>query len=149
MQKRKNKFNKPIPQVTKEEIQAEKKFLKEYNARPSQKLAEFKDRKKRKMVRAMAKVRQRATMIANSDEFNGVSKVRQINKMYAAEKKKLNEKFSTKKSSVVTRSFSSSAPGKTQGRKYKMVDRRLKKDTRSMKRAEKKKGKGKRIRIKK
>jgi len=145
-----DKFNKPIPQVTKDEIKAEKKFMKEYNARPSSKLAEFKDRKKKKMVRAMSKVRQRATMIANSDEFNGVSKVRQINKMYSTEKRKLKEKYSTKKSSVVSRSFSSSAPGKTQGRKYKMVDRRLKKDTRSVKRADKKnKGKGKRIKIKK
>ena len=143
------KFNKPIPMVTKEEIQAEKKFMKEYNARPSQKLAEFKERKKRKMVRAMAKVRQKANLIANSEEFNDISKMRQISKIYSTEKRKLKEKFNTKKENVIGRSFAASAPGKTSGRKYKMVDRRLKKDTRSMKRADKKKkGTGKRIRIK-
>jgi AdoMet-dependent rRNA methyltransferase SPB1 len=145
-----NKFNKPIPPVTKEEIRAEKKFLKEYNARPSAKIAEFKERKKRKMLKAMAKVRQKANQIANSDELNNGSKMRQIKKLYGQEKKKLDEKFNKRKSVVVARAFSKSAPGKTQGRKYKMVDRRLKKDTRAMKRSEKNsKGKGKRIRIKK
>lgn len=145
-----NKFNKPIPPVTKEEIQAEKKFLKEYNARPSAKIAEFKARKKRKMLKAMAKVRQKANQIANSDELNNGSKMRQIKKLYGQEKKKLDEKFNKRKAVVVARAFSKSAPGKTQGRKYKMVDRRLKKDTKALKRAEKNnKGKGKRIRIKK
>lgn len=144
------KFNKPIPQVTKEQIQAEKKWLKEYNARPSAKLAEFKERKKRKMARAMQKVRQKANQIANSDEFNDVSKMRQINKMYSQEKRKLNQQFRPKKETVVGRTFSSSAPGKTAGRKYKMVDSRLKNDSRAEKRAnKKKKGKGKRIRMKK
>lgn len=148
--KEEEKFNKPIPMVTKEEIALEKKYLKEYNARPSAKLAEFKERKKRKMARAMQKVRQKANAIANSEEFNDVSKMRQINKMYGKEKKKLNEQFQRRKETVVGRSFASSAPGKTAGRKYKMVDSRLKKDARAEKRADKKKkGKGKRIRMKK
>lgn len=145
-----NKFNKPIPPVTKEEVAAEKKFLKEYNARPSQKLAEFKERKKRRMLKAMSKVRQKATQIANSSELNNSSKMRQIKKLYSKEKRKQDQQNRKKKDVVVGRSFSTSAPGKTAGRKYKMVDKRLKKDTRAMKRVEKKnKGKGKRIKIKK
>jgi len=146
-----NKYNKPIPSVTKEEVKAEKKWLKEYNARPSAKVAEFKERKKRRMLRAMAKVRQKATQIANSDEINNQSKMREIKKLYSKEKRKIDQK-QKKKDTVVGRNFSASAPGKTRGHKYKMVDRRLKKDTRSMKRAEKKSkktGGGKRIKIKK
>lgn len=145
-----SKFNKPILPVTKEEIQREKKFLKDYNARPSNKLAEFKERKRRRLLRAMSKVRQKANQIANSDELNNGSKMRQIKKLYSKEKKKIDEKNRKKKDIVVSRTFSSSAPGKTQGRKYKMVDKRLKKDNRAMKRAEKKnKGKGKRVKINK
>ncbi|CAI2383143.1 unnamed protein product [Moneuplotes crassus] len=144
------KFNKPIPPVTKEEIQMEKKFMKEYNARPSAKLAEYKERKKRKMARAMQKVKQKANQIANSDEFNDVSKMRQIKRMYSQEKRKLNEQFRQKKETIVGRTFSTSAPGKTAGRKYKMVDSRMKKDTRAEKRAtKKKKGTGKRIKMRK
>lgn len=145
------KYNKPIPPVTKEEIQAEKKWLKEYNARPSAKVAEFKERKKRRMLRAMAKVRQKATQIANSDELNNSSKMREIKKLYSKEKRKVDQK-QKKKDTVVGRNFSASAPGKTRGHKYKMVDKRLKKDTRALKRADKrakKSGGGKRIKIKK
>jgi AdoMet-dependent rRNA methyltransferase SPB1 len=145
-----NKFNKPIPSITKAEVIAEKKFMKEYNARPSSKIAEFKERKKRKMLKAMAKVRQKANQIANSDELNNGSKMRQIKKLYGTEKKKIDEKHNKRKETLVSRNFSSSAPGKTQGRKYKMVDARLKKDARAEKRSQKKsKGKGKRVRIKK
>lgn len=144
-----NKFHKPIPSVTKEEIQAEKKFLKEYNARPSKKVAEFKERKKRRMLKAMAKVRQKATQIANSDELNNSSKMRQIKKLYSKEKRKQDEKNKKSKSTVVGRTFAASMPGKTQGRKYKMVDKRLKKDARAQKRVDKRnKSKGKRVKIK-
>mmetsp|Transcript_22612 Transcript_22612/g.20074 ORF Transcript_22612/g.20074 Transcript_22612/m.20074 type:complete len:99 (-) Transcript_22612:41-337(-) len=98
----------------------------------------------------MAKVRQRANIIANSEEYNDMSKMRQIGKMYSTEKRKLNDKYNTKKDNVVGRNFQSSAPGKTSGRKYKMVDRRLKKDVRATKRTEKKKkGKGGRVKMKK
>ena len=145
-----NKYNKPMLPITRDQVEAEKKFLKDYNARPSHKIAEFKDRKKRRLLRAMAKVRQKANQIANSDELNNSSKMRQIKKLYNTEKKKIKEQNHKKKDIVVSRAFSVSAPGKTHGRKYKMVDRRLKKDTKSMKRAEKKnKGKGKRIKIRK
>jgi AdoMet-dependent rRNA methyltransferase SPB1 len=143
------KFNQPIKPVTKAEIQIEKKFMRDYNARPSQKLAEFKERKKRKMIKAMAKVRQKATVIANSEEIHDGSKMRQIKKLYSKEKKSIKERFNKQSESVVSRNFSASTPGKTQGRKFKMVDRRLKKDTRATKRIEKKtKGrKGKRAKI--
>lgn len=145
------KFNQPIKPVTKAEIQEEKKYMRDYNARPSQKLAEFKERKKRKMLKAMAKVRQKATVIANSEEIHDGSKMRQIKKLYSKEKSKIKDKFTRKRDTVVSRNFSASTPGKTKGRKYKMVDRRLKKDNRAEKRASKKKAgnKGKRIKISK
>ena len=145
-----NKYNKPMLPITKEQVEAEKKFIKDFNARPSHKIAQFKDRKKRRLLRAMAKVRQKANQIANSDELNNNSKMKQIKKLYSTEKKKIKEQNNKKKDIVVSRAFSVSAPGKTHGRKYKMVDRRLKKDTKSMKRAEQRnKGKGKRIKMRK
>jgi len=144
------KYNKPILPVTKEEIEQEKKFIKEYNARPSAKLAEFKARKKKRMLRAMAKVREKANQIANSGDLNESSKMRQIKQLYRKEKVKLDKMNNRQKEIVVGRAFSASMPGKTAGRKYKMVDRRLKKDTKAMKRLEKKtKKRGKRVTIKK
>jgi AdoMet-dependent rRNA methyltransferase SPB1 len=144
------KYNQPIIPVTKEEVEAEKRYIKEYNARPSKKVAEFKMRKKRRMLKAMTRVREKATQIANAGELNAGSKMRQIKQLYSKEKTKLDKQNRKRTESVVGRNFSKSAPGKTGGRKYKMVDSRLKNDTRAEKRLDKKRNKrGKRVKIKK
>lgn len=80
------KYNQPIIPITKEEIAAEKKYIKEYNSRPSAKVAEFKLRKRRRMLNAMKKVREKANVIANSDELNAKSKMRQIKKLHLIKK---------------------------------------------------------------
>jgi len=51
------KHNKPELPVTKEEVDEERRLLKEYNARPSKKVAEAKARKKRKLMKAMQRVK--------------------------------------------------------------------------------------------
>lgn len=55
-------FKRHLP-VTKEMVAEEKKILKEYNERPSKKVAQAKARKKRRLAKAMNKVKQKAQVI--------------------------------------------------------------------------------------
>lgn len=144
------KYNKPILPITKEQVLEEKKFIKDYNARPGAKVAEFKHRKKKRMIRAMTKVREKANVIANSGELNEGSKMRQIKSLYSKEKRKLDKMNRKQKDVIVVRGHMTAQPGKTTGRKYKMVDKRLKKDVKAEKRlAKKQKKRGKRVKISK
>lgn len=108
--------------ATKEEIAMEKEEIKAYNARPSKKVEEAKARKKKRLVKAMQKIKTKAQVIADQD-LNEQTKMRQIQKMYAKEKSKHKEE----KTYVVNRSFSSTQ-GRKAGRGTKVVDARLKKD---------------------
>jgi hypothetical protein len=63
------------------------------------------------------------------------SKARQINDLY---RKAVKSKNTNKKKLIVGTKTTVAAPNKTSGRKFKMVDRRLKKDTQGMQRAQKK-----------
>lgn len=54
------KHYRPNIPVTKEEIAEEKRLLKEYNERPSKKVLEAKARKKRRLAKAMNKIKQKA-----------------------------------------------------------------------------------------
>ena len=59
VQDEKRNFRPNIP-ITKEEVMEEKRILKEYNERPSKKVTEAKARKKRRLAKAMNKVKQKA-----------------------------------------------------------------------------------------
>lgn len=72
-------------QPTKEEMDAEKQALKEYNARPSKKVEEAKARKKKKLGKAMLKLKKKAQVIADQD-IHEATKMKQIQKMYRREK---------------------------------------------------------------
>jgi AdoMet-dependent rRNA methyltransferase SPB1 len=61
-----DKHFKPFLPVTKEMVAEEKKILKEYNERPSKKVAEAKARKKRRLGKAMNKVKAKAQVIADT-----------------------------------------------------------------------------------
>lgn len=67
----------PNYNLTKEEIDEEKQALREWNARPSKKVTEAKNRKKMRLVKAMNKIKTKANVIANQDMAEG-SKMRQI-----------------------------------------------------------------------
>jgi len=54
------KYFRPNIPVTKEMIAEEKKLLKAYNERPSKKVQEAKARKKKRLAKAMAKVKSKA-----------------------------------------------------------------------------------------
>jgi AdoMet-dependent rRNA methyltransferase SPB1 len=109
--------------ITKEESQEEKRLLKEYNERPSKKVMEAKHRKKRRLGKAMEKIKKKATIIAEQD-INEGSKMRQIEKLYKKEKSKHKEE----KSYVVNRSHSGIKGKYNTPRNVKLVDSRMKKD---------------------
>lgn len=121
------KHSRPNINLSKEEVAYEKGIIKDYNARPSKKVAEAKARKKKRLAKAMSKVQNKAKVIADSD-INEASKMRQIQKLYKKESKKNQEETKY----VVNRSFTSIS-GKKTGRGTKTVDQRMKKDSRNLK----------------
>mmetsp|Transcript_46789 Transcript_46789/g.61896 ORF Transcript_46789/g.61896 Transcript_46789/m.61896 type:complete len:203 (+) Transcript_46789:1979-2587(+) len=123
-------------QATKEEMDAEKEAIKAYNARPSKKVEQAKQRKKKKLAKAMNKIKKKAQVIADQD-INEASKMKQIQKLYRKEK----EKHKEEKQYVLNRAFQASGPKKG-GRLVKNVDRRMRKDERNERfRSRKNKGK--------
>jgi len=121
------KYFRPFVNLTKEEVAIEKDIIKAYNARPSKKVEEAKNRKRKKLGRAMQKIKKKAVVIADQD-INEASKMKQIQKLYKKEKAKHKEE----KTYVVNRTFKSSQ-GLKSGRNVKMVDSRMKKDQRNEK----------------
>merc|ERR1711935_610329 len=75
------KVSEPNYNLTKEEVDEEKRALMEWNCRPSKKVTEAKGRKKMRLQKAMIKLKSKAQVIANSDISEG-SKMRTIKKMY-------------------------------------------------------------------
>lgn len=127
--------NVPNYNLTQEEVDEEKRLLREWNTRPSKKVTEAKGRKKMRLVKAMAKIKTKANLIANNQDGGEGTKMRAIQKLY----KKEQAKHLEQKSYVVNRTFNSSM-GKKVGRNVKMVDARLRADTRNEKLRSKKKG---------
>lgn len=54
------KHNRPNVNLTKEEVDEEKRILREWNARPSKKVTEAKARKKMRLVKALTKIKNKA-----------------------------------------------------------------------------------------
>merc|ERR1711957_588402 len=79
------KYFRPFVNLTKEEVAIEKDIIKAYNARPSKKVEEAKNRKRKKLGRAMQKIKKKAVVIADQD-INEASKMKQIQKLYKKEK---------------------------------------------------------------
>jgi AdoMet-dependent rRNA methyltransferase SPB1 len=121
--------------ITKEMVADEKKFLKDYNERPSKKVQEAKHRKKKRLAKAMNKIKNKATVIAEQQEMTEGSKMKQIQRLYKKEKAKHKEE----KKYVVSRNFNNVGNSKTP-RGTKAVDKRMKKDKR-MEKARAKRGK--------
>lgn len=126
----------PNINLTKEEVAEEKRQLMEWNARPSKKVLEAKQRKRARLARAMNKVNAKAQVVAGQDISEG-AKMRQIQKMYSKEKAKHKEE----KTYVVNRKVTSTMGAKA-GRNVKMVDARMRADTRNQKKKKSKGGKG-------
>jgi len=56
---------KPFINLTKEEVAIEKAEIKAYNARPSKKVEEAKNRKRKRLSKAMNKIKAKAQVISN------------------------------------------------------------------------------------
>lgn len=83
-----------------------------------------------RLAKSMQRIRKKANVIANSEEMNGISKLKQIKKLYRDEKNKMNKK--KEYVTVVSRSFKGSS-NKVKGMKVKKVDPRMKNDSRALK----------------
>ena len=130
--------NVPQKPVTKQEILAEKEYLRKFNVRIPKKVLEAKARKKNKLQKRLQKIKQKAEAISKQDEYTEISKVKQIEKLYKRELSKGKEK----KRYIISRSNKNNI-GKD-SRNVKHVDRRLKKDKRAIKAREKRKKRFKR-----
>lgn len=71
-----NKHYKPVPIVTREQLDEEKRLLKEYNERPSKKVMEAKARKKKRLSKAMQKVKAKAQVIAEQEDMKEGNKMK-------------------------------------------------------------------------
>jgi AdoMet-dependent rRNA methyltransferase SPB1 len=95
------------------------------------KVLEAKNRKKKRLARQMEKIKKKAQVISNQEEIGEGSKIRQIDKLYKRELSKNKEE----KKYIVIRGKQKTGRN---SRSVKYVDKRLKKDKRGVKRAERK-----------
>ncbi|WIA36773.1 hypothetical protein OEZ86_008035 [Tetradesmus obliquus] len=128
----------PIPQVSKAEVEEERARLAAIDARPIKKVAEAKARKRKRMQVRLDAARAKATSVAAQEDVPMASKMKEIENIYA-------------------KARAMNGPGKKGGkgggkrggdkRKGPALDKRMKADKRGMKKAEKakkggRKGKG-------
>ncbi|GFR43871.1 hypothetical protein Agub_g5000 [Astrephomene gubernaculifera] len=118
------RFMRPIPPVTKAEVEEEKQRLRAIDARPIKKIAEAKARKKQKLVKRLDQARQKANAVADQEDVPMKSKMREIEKIYAkAQSTGKGKKGKGKRGDK---------------RKGPPLDNRMKKDKKSMMRAKQK-----------
>jgi AdoMet-dependent rRNA methyltransferase SPB1 len=123
--------------ITKEAVEALKAKMRALNARPIKKVAEAKARKKMKAVRKLNKLQKKADIINEASDLSEREKASSIAKIMA--KGKRGEKKRSVKV-VVAHGKNKGVQGRPRGVKgrYKMVDPRMKKEKRALKRAGKK-----------
>eukprot|EP00164_Ancoracysta_twista_P007298 GFYU01010332.1.p1 GENE.GFYU01010332.1~~GFYU01010332.1.p1 ORF type:complete len:401 (-),score=175.03 GFYU01010332.1:119-1321(-) len=135
------RHRKPQVPVTKEIYKEMKERFLAVNARPIKKIAEAKARKKAKSIKRIQKAQEKASQIYDQSDLSEKSKMKAIQKLYAKGDKKVNTK--PRVVSVVAKKNQQGRIGKTKdGKKVKMVDKRLKNDLLKQKKAEKRKQKG-------
>lgn len=120
--KEEKNHNQPQKPITKEEIEAMKAQFKEIDARPAKKVAEAKARKKRVAMKKLEGVRNKATTISNQTDISNQSKNKMIERLYKkAMPKRPQKEYVVAKKGVQVKG----------GKGKVIVDRRLKKDSRS------------------
>lgn len=116
------KHSQPMKPVTREEIAAMKSQFREIDARPAKKVAEAKARKKRAAMKKLEKARQKANSIADQTDISERSKGKMIDQLYKkAMPKKPQKEYVVAKKGVKMKV----------GKGKVLVDRRMKKDSRS------------------
>ncbi|KAI9695099.1 MAG: AdoMet-dependent rRNA methyltransferase spb1 [Bogoriella megaspora] len=132
-----NRHSRPHRPITAEAARAIKEKLRALNARPIKKVREAKERKKFKAAQRLEKLRKKAGLAADEEGVSEGDKARNVAKLMARAAKKKPKK-SVKV--VVAKGGNRGISGRPKGTKgkYKMVDKRLKKDVRAEKRLAKK-----------
>ena len=120
-------------ELPEENLANAREYLKSINSRTIKKVAEAKARKRRRLNRAMTKVRKKATALTEKTDMSEKEKSKEVAKLYKA---KLTEKRPPKKL-VVGKKFSAGGGGGKSGRGIKNVDSRSRSDSRGEKNAEK------------
>jgi AdoMet-dependent rRNA methyltransferase SPB1 len=131
-----NKHSKLQRPTTKAAADAIKEKMRALNARPIKKVREAHARKKFKAAQRLEKLKKKSAMLADEEGMTEKEKAQSIARLMSrASKKKPKGKVSV----VVAGGGNRGIKGRPKGTKgkYKMVDARLKKDVRGMKRAEK------------
>lgn len=112
----------PQKPITRDEIEAMKAQFKEIDARPAKKVAEAKARKKRVAMKKLEGVRNKANAISNQTDISNQSKNKMIERLYKkATPKRPQKEYVVAKKGVQVKG----------GKGKVIVDRRLKKDSRS------------------
>ncbi|KAK4219436.1 AdoMet-dependent rRNA methyltransferase spb1 [Rhypophila decipiens] len=134
-----SKHDRPHKPITKEAANAIKEKLRAYNARPIKKVAEARARKKFKQAQKLEKLKKKADMLAGEEGMSEKEKASSIAKIMSAAGRKSNKRAPIKvvKAAGLNRGLQGRPKG-VKGR-YKMVDPRMKKEMRALKRISKKK----------
>ena len=132
--------SKPHRPITAAAAAAIKEKQRALNARPIKKVREAKARKKMRAAQRLEKLKKKSALIAE-DEEGGLTEGEKFKEMMKVMSKAGAKKPKRKVSVVVARHSNKGLQGRPKGvkGKYKMVDPRLKKDMRGLKRAEKRK----------
>uniref|UniRef100_A0A7S3PN43 Ribosomal RNA methyltransferase SPB1-like C-terminal domain-containing protein n=1 Tax=Aplanochytrium stocchinoi TaxID=215587 RepID=A0A7S3PN43_9STRA len=134
-----NKHNRPQVPITKAMVDAVKSRYKDLAAKPMNKVAEARARKKRKITLKVEAAKRKATSVADAPDMSARSKMRAIAKIYkGTEVKKPNSVYVVAKKS--SKGQVSVKGSRQKGAKVKLVDKRLRAD---QSRGNKKRSKGK------
>lgn len=131
-----NVHNKPNLPITKAASEALREKMRAMNARPIKKILEAKGRKKQRALRVLGKINQKADVINETEDLTERQKAQSITRLLnRASKSKPKAKVQ-----LVVAGGKNKGQGRPQGVKgpYKSVDKRLKKETRALKRVAKK-----------
>jgi AdoMet-dependent rRNA methyltransferase SPB1 len=124
--------NKPNLPTTKAAAEALREKMRAANARPIKKILEAKGRKKQRALRTLSKINQKANVINETEDMTERQKAQSITRLLnRASKSKPKAKVS-----VVVANAKNRGGGRPSGvkGKYKMVDSRMKKENRALKR---------------
>ncbi|KAK4153123.1 Spb1 C-terminal domain-containing protein [Chaetomidium leptoderma] len=131
------KHDRPHKPITKEAALAIQEKLRAYNARPIKKVAEARARKKFKQAQKLEKLKKKADLLVGDEGMSEKDKATSIAKLIsAAGRKKPRQAVKVVKAAGMNRGINGRPKG-VKGR-YKMVDPRMRKEMRALKRISKK-----------